>query len=83
MPVFKFWKLKWKDFLFFIFCFFRKSVDVNRDKEEAAQGCPDAEAAWETYHNTIEAIIKTFEGQKGLLLDFHGQVKSFFQLHFT
>ena len=38
------------------------------------QGCVNAEAAWEKYHNTIEGIIDAFEGQRGLLLDFHGQV---------
>ena len=47
---------------------------MNRDKEEAAQNCADAEAAWEKYHNTVEGIIDAFEGQRGLLLDFHGQV---------
>jgi hypothetical protein len=59
----------------FCFFFFRKSVDVNRDKEEAAQRCPDAEVAWEKYNNIIEGVIDAFEGEKGLLLDFHGQVK--------
>ena len=38
------------------------------------QGCGNAETAWEKYHNTIEGIIDAFEGQRGLLLDFHGQV---------
>ena len=53
---------------------FRKSVDVNRDKDEAAQACPGAEDAWEDYHGTIQEVVDSFGGQRGLLLDFHGQV---------
>ena len=32
------------------------------------------DSAWHTYHNTIEGVLDAFEGERGLLLDFHGQV---------
>ncbi len=53
---------------------YRSTLDVNREKGEAAQSCPNAEIAYEIYHNKIQSLIDGFAQGKGLLFDMHGQV---------
>jgi len=53
---------------------FRQTLDVNREKNEAAQSCPNAEKAYDIYHNKIQSLIDGFTQRKGLLFDIHGQV---------
>lgn len=52
----------------------RVKLDANRDREEAADGDPYAEQAWEAYHAALEEasdnLGEHFGG--GLLLDLHG-----------
>merc|ERR1712055_744542 len=50
----------------------RSKLDPNRAIEDAAQGSPDAEAAYKEFHATIRRVQKTM-ATSGLLLDFHGQ----------
>lgn len=50
----------------------RSKLDPNRAIEDAAQGSPEAEAAYREFHATIRRVQKTM-GTSGLLLDFHGQ----------
>jgi len=50
----------------------RSKLDPNRAIEDAAQGSPDAEAAYREFHATIRRVQKTM-ATSGLLLDFHGQ----------
>ena len=52
----------------------RATVDVNREINEAAQTCSNAEQAYNLYHNKIQSIINGFTQGKGLLFDIHGQV---------
>jgi hypothetical protein len=49
-------------------------LDVNREIKEAAQACPNAETAFNNYHNKIRSIYSSFTQGKALLLDIHGQV---------
>ena len=68
--------------------FSRSKLDPNRAIEDAAQGSPEAEAAYREFHATIRRVqvpinlyremFQTDKPQKtmgssGLLLDFHGQ----------
>ena len=69
--------------------FSRSKLDPNRAIEDAAQGSPDAEAAYKEFHATIRRVQvpinvyrEMFEtatptqktmASSGLLLDFHGQ----------
>ena len=57
---------------------YRGHVDANRDKPEGTQACPQAETAWDKYHRTVDEAVKSLGGQRGLLLDFHGQVSGNF-----
>jgi len=50
----------------------RSKLDPNRAIEDAAQGSPEAEAAYREFHATIRRVQKTM-ATSGLLLDFHGQ----------
>jgi len=50
----------------------RSHLDPNRPIEDAAQGSPEAEAAYKEFHATIRRVQKTMT-TSGLLLDFHGQ----------
>merc|ERR1711990_1036910 len=50
----------------------RSKLDPNRAIEDAAQGSPEAEAAYREFHATIRRVQKTMV-TSGLLLDFHGQ----------
>jgi len=67
----------------------RSKLDPNRAIEDAAQGSPDAEAAYKEFHATIRRVqvsinvyremfetakpIQKTMASSGLLLDFHGQ----------
>jgi len=52
----------------------RSKVDCNRELKEAAQGEPQAIAAWERFHNAAEAMEQqvTKSHGAGLVLDIHG-----------
>ncbi|MEM6806395.1 MAG: hypothetical protein AAF696_33660, partial [Bacteroidota bacterium] len=52
----------------------RKKLDANRSIGDAADGNPDAEAAWNHYHAFIDSAkqILMQDFGKGLFLDFHG-----------
>lgn len=50
----------------------RSKLDPNRAIEDAAQGSPEAEAAYNEFHDTIRRVQKSMS-DSGLLLDFHGQ----------
>ncbi len=52
----------------------RQTLDVNREINEAAQTCSNAEQAYTLYHNQIRSIINGFTQGKGILFDIHGQV---------
>ena len=54
---------------------FRATLDVNREINEAAQNCPNAMAAFNSYHGQISSVISTFNQGKALLFDIHGQVR--------
>ena len=58
--------------------FSRATLDVNREILEAAQGCANAETAYNNYHNKIKSIYSTFTQGKALLIDIHGQVPKCF-----
>lgn len=49
----------------------RNKMDANREIDIATFGDPDAEEAWETYHERI-AAAKSSIGKEALLIDFHG-----------
>merc|ERR1712198_241480 len=51
----------------------RSKMDPNREINDAAQGNPDAIAAFKEYHGTIEKAKKSFGKEPGLLIDIHGQ----------
>ncbi len=52
----------------------RKKLDANRDIDEAADGNPIAENAWEEFQNFIELAKDSVEASygKGLYIDLHG-----------
>ncbi len=50
----------------------RTKLDPNREKNQAAQGVPDANKAWDDYYGFINKSKSTFQGP-GLLVDIHGQ----------
>jgi len=53
----------------------RGKMDPNTPTiEGAAQGNNEAIDAYEAYHGTINTAKESFDGQPGLLIDFHGQV---------
>ncbi len=58
----------------FLIIILRATLDVNREKNEAAQSCSNAEQAYDIYHNTIKSVINGFTQGKGVLFDIHGQV---------
>ncbi len=49
---------------------------MNREINEAAQNCPNAQIAYNNYHNQISSVIRGFTQGKALLIDIHGQVKN-------
>ncbi|KAL6055610.1 N-formylglutamate amidohydrolase [Balamuthia mandrillaris] len=53
----------------------RSKLDANRDKEEAAQGNPEAEKVWEEMHDHVLEVkrIMTERWGYGQLFDIHGQ----------
>jgi hypothetical protein len=52
----------------------RTKLDPNRDVEEAAQGSPQAENAWDEFHGFIEVATEEVERRygAGVYLDLHG-----------
>jgi len=60
----------------------RSQLDPNRAIEDAAQGSPEAEAAYREFHSTIRRVQKTMT-TSGLLLDFHGQRENYTMLGYV
>ena len=54
---------------------------MNREINEAAQNCPNAQIAYNNYHNKISSVIRGFTQGKALLIDIHGQVKIDFGIY--
>jgi len=51
----------------------RAKLDANRDIVDAAQNSKEAQEAWREYHGAIKKAKESFNGEPGLLLDFHRQ----------
>jgi len=50
----------------------RSKLDTNREMEDAAQSS-ESQEAWRQYHGAIKKAKESFNGESGLLLDFHRQ----------
>jgi len=57
----------------------RSRLDPNRPVEQAAQGNPEAIAAYEAFHGSIKHAHEALGGQHGLHIDFHGYTDTYRQ----